>query len=604
MTEPPKRPANLFIHSRTSKEMGMGAMGKAPKERQKSIKGGKKKERWLLTRKTWRYMTDAGRKLIPEGALNRIEDVPKIESYFQEVCQKEPRFLLWRKGSYPGALGFRSNKRKKDRRIGGSCRTKSSSADEADDLRKGPASDLATIQHTGSRFDIQKLKHDFLNRLDSPSGSKLPFKPLSTTQEEESEDGQLANMLERFLNIDPEGLEEFENTSTPSQIDYQDLIDRLKQLSETYEQENRTQRSFFHKRIGADINTEGTSHTHKELYNTLNRYFSKSSNRDRIISNVLTDRKLLQNLYNDLRKTRGFGSSRFGGSYLSKPQWRVNLLHDEKYDSDDESESVETNNKIKLKAKKEQNEDDTPYVSKAAEKKPQKVFYSFGIQTDPIPDTTLLHCEEEYKKAQLKQEEEAKEASKSLSSRRRSSADNDDVSQSVSDTIKRYLRMARKKSSDQDKADRFKRINYDKNLRNIKAKNIVDSPSEDDETNKGTQTEDLWVPSYREYKTYEILSSPSDFSSCDELLSPTSKTPSTPSSPPGFLSSSQTFLSNLLHGKHDKSVAPAMQKSKSSSSVVHQGSRLVAKKIFRSRSKSQSRLQSTPSAWTPQVSSF
>uniref|UniRef100_A0A0C9QV41 Arhgap6 protein n=1 Tax=Fopius arisanus TaxID=64838 RepID=A0A0C9QV41_9HYME len=44
----------------------------------------------------------------------------------------------------------------------------------------------------------------------------------------------------------------------------------------------------------------------------------------------------------------------------------------------------------------------------------------------------------------------------------------------------------------------------------------------------------------------------------------------------------------------------AMQKSKSSSSVVHHGSRLVAKKIWRSRSKSTSRSVNQPSTWTPQ----
>lgn len=63
-----------------------------------------KKERWLLTRKTWRYMADAGRRLIPEGATNREEDLPAIEANFQEVCKKEKKFLLWRKSSYPSAL--------------------------------------------------------------------------------------------------------------------------------------------------------------------------------------------------------------------------------------------------------------------------------------------------------------------------------------------------------------------------------------------------------------------------------------------------------------------------------------------------------------------
>ncbi|XP_063911660.1 rho GTPase-activating protein 6-like isoform X3 [Zophobas morio] len=44
----------------------------------------------------------------------------------------------------------------------------------------------------------------------------------------------------------------------------------------------------------------------------------------------------------------------------------------------------------------------------------------------------------------------------------------------------------------------------------------------------------------------------------------------------------------------------AMQKSKSSSSVMHHGSRLMAKKIFRSRSKSQTRPSQATCSWTPQ----
>jgi hypothetical protein len=45
---------------------------------------------------------------------------------------------------------------------------------------------------------------------------------------------------------------------------------------------------------------------------------------------------------------------------------------------------------------------------------------------------------------------------------------------------------------------------------------------------------------------------------------------------------------------------PTMQKSKSSSSVMHHGSRLMAKKIFRSRSKSQTRPSQAACSWTPQ----
>lgn len=51
-------------------------------------------------------MTEAGRNLIPSGAHNRQEDIPKIEEYFQQICKAEPRFILWkRKSSYPGARG-------------------------------------------------------------------------------------------------------------------------------------------------------------------------------------------------------------------------------------------------------------------------------------------------------------------------------------------------------------------------------------------------------------------------------------------------------------------------------------------------------------------
>ncbi|XP_071452495.1 uncharacterized protein RhoGAP102A isoform X2 [Hetaerina americana] len=61
-------------------------------------------ERWLLTRKTWRYMADAGRRLIPEGVTgDRPEDIPRIRDHFSRLCRKEPRFLLWRKSSFPGA---------------------------------------------------------------------------------------------------------------------------------------------------------------------------------------------------------------------------------------------------------------------------------------------------------------------------------------------------------------------------------------------------------------------------------------------------------------------------------------------------------------------
>lgn len=85
-------------------------MGKKAIDKDKQKHGnGPPKERWLLTRKTWKYMTDAGRRLIPDYMQNRqhtSQDLKHIEEYFQHVCQNEPKFLPWRrKQSYPGALG-------------------------------------------------------------------------------------------------------------------------------------------------------------------------------------------------------------------------------------------------------------------------------------------------------------------------------------------------------------------------------------------------------------------------------------------------------------------------------------------------------------------
>lgn len=635
------------VSSSADSTMGSGAMGKAPKERKQK----KPKERWLLTRKTWRYMADAGRKLIPEGALNRPEDVPKIEAYFQEVCQKEPRFLLWRKGSYPGALTFRSNRRKKDRRKGGSCRTKSSSADEADDIKKATRpSDLALISHSsGGRFDIQKLKYDFLNKpppsTTSPTSSTFHRigETLASMKEEESEETQLINMLERYLTISEKGPSAIP-AGAPA-FDYQELIDKLQQhLSTVYKSVPKTPSPSTSKKTGTTegVHFEG-DHVQKSLSETLSRYYSRSTNREHVISDLLTNRKLLEGLYFDLRRTKNFRSTRTGASGYnsnSGPWSSSNLRHTDvnaKYDADDDSDSLEISGWKRLGKPVSKFRRDggpmspPPLIEIRGESQEQEPTYiDWGIQTDPIPEAILLVCDDEYKKMQAEKEQEIKDQ-RSAGYRRRSSVDNDDVSPSVSDTIKRYLRMARKKSVDSDKAvDRFKRVNYDRNLRNIKAKGEITKPGDDDGLNKGCQTIDEWILTYRDLKFDEIVfsdpdtatpigsrvtSSRSSYDAAagDDPQVPNSKQSSCPSSPPsGFLSSSQSFLSNLWHGKNQQdaktansgSVAQAaavMQKSKSSSSVMHHGSRLVAKKIFRSRSKSQTRIQTTPSVWTPQV---
>ncbi|XP_059080446.1 uncharacterized protein LOC131878482 isoform X2 [Tigriopus californicus] len=62
----------------------------------------KKKERWLVTRKTWRYMADAGKLLIPE-ALRKgkdlkaysLEEMKELDDHYQRICDQLQEFVIW-----------------------------------------------------------------------------------------------------------------------------------------------------------------------------------------------------------------------------------------------------------------------------------------------------------------------------------------------------------------------------------------------------------------------------------------------------------------------------------------------------------------------------
>ncbi|KAF6199316.1 hypothetical protein GE061_007342 [Apolygus lucorum] len=518
-----------------------------------SPSGKKKKERWLLTRKTWRYMADAGRRLIPEGSSHGREDIPKIEAYFQEVCTKEPKFLLWRKQSYPGAIGFRRNRGRRKGK-GGSCRDKTSSADEAEDLRdaaSGSSSGAGTSIGT-SRTDLRRLREEFL----FGKQLQIPFDEPSTSSQ--AREDELMGTLQHYL-----------YGGSSHTLDTDALFDKLKQHL-------------------AEITSKRQPVTVSEdcqVLEVLRRYYSRSTNRDKVISDILTDRKKLEGLYFDLRKARGFQVRSRWTTYRTAPR--------ERSGSDWENVEEETT------TGEESTVPSSPVVVE-----PDPVT-TLGTQTRLIPSSAWETIEEEVKKLKIKEAEVEKEAAKSGGGPRRSSVDNDDVSPSVSDTIKRYLRMARKKSVDSDKVDRFRRVNYDRNLRNIKGKG--EPPiSEDDGNDRGCQTDETWIEALRDLKieTVEYVDSPSSRSSfTEETMSPTSPTSPTSKS---LLSSGQSFLTSLLHGlqqdkhHHVPPGAGAMQKSKSSTSVVQQGSRLVAR-IRNSRSKSSSRVTSSAtSAWTPQ----
>lgn len=216
-----------------------------------------------------------------------------------------------------------------------------------------------------------------------------------------------------------------------------------------------------------------------------------------------------------------------------------------------------------------------------------------GTQTDPIPVNLIYQQYNEYVKQlerehaeqqlQQQQQQKANALGKSMSlgsklgastdkhSKRKSSIDNEDVSQSVSDTIKRYLRMARKKPANDNDANRFKRINYDTNLRNIVPKAEIPKPDDLqlDGNNKSTQTNDNWcevviseIKAHMSNKDIPITDFPADFlqhpspstSPSHQITSMGEMKPlfissSMPSSPTGFFHTSThkkfTFLLNF-----------------------------------------------------------
>lgn len=574
-------------------------MGKSVRRRSKKVKP---KERWLLTRKTWRYMTDAGRKLIPDGAHNRPEDLPKIEAYFQEVCKKESKFLLWRKNSYPGAIGFR--RKKWVSRKGGSCR-KAASADEVSTDTPLRPSFLALESTAPGKFDLRKMKEEFLNT-GTPTGySSYDLKMEKINEpDDETEEKQLVNMLEQYLSLSHKKTNQQTNKCDFSS---QDLLDKL-QKHVAYSPES----SYNYTPNKSISNPHVHFHVdpiQKCLLETLNRYYGQSGNREKIVSDLLTDRKALEKLYFELRKTKGFRGSRGGTGYTTSFAYGP------------QRSNYENTNTYKHYKGPSSALGVPPPLIEVQSEGTEIILRSLAVQTLPIAEDLLIKIEEEYKK-QLNEQKYDDEPIRDYKPLRRRSSLEDDISQSVSNTIKRYLRMARKKSVDTEKAEGFKRINYDRNLRNIKAKGEITKPGDDDGLSKGCQTNADWILSYRDLKfaeMYDASDIESRFSSTRSSIDTGIEdvTRSLPSSPPSA-KSSHSFLSNLLHhhGKHEKHDKPnksptvlnsttgAMQKSKSSSSVMHHGSRLVARKIFRSRSKSQTRPSQATSCWTPQVRSF
>ncbi|XP_018789223.1 PREDICTED: uncharacterized protein LOC108969128 isoform X2 [Bactrocera latifrons] len=517
----------------------------------------KKRERWLLTRKTWKYMTDAGRKLIPEGAQNCKEDVAKIEANFQQICSNEPRFILWRrKSSYPGAV----------------------------------------------RNSKQRLKH-----LLQHTGQKGPNTIEAIEKEEAHNANQVIDLLQSFLKLD-----EMCKTTTL-------LSSKTVRPDQTASPSARRPSSVRKSAANSgNITLRGPNFFALELPNDLQqlneidqllerlRRISRSAKVNEftippndITPAILQDKVLLKQIYNSLKKQqlhrvlsthstpslKGTRPNiRHSSSLSSLQNFNLNRLVKFGGSTKDQDLNLEPSHKeaiIQLRksatkltvssptitgavpknqlfsipkdtsikpmpptptprTRKPPNTLSLPALNKNSTnnvplrhvKQPQAVknFNSCGTQTNFVPLQEIKRLAEEYKN--LKQEnaslkallsftpsatddEMEKGASSTTTTSpprhhsRKSSIDNENISQSVSDTIKRYLRMARKKSVNDGNSNRFKRVNYDRNLRNIKVKGEINPPGMDEDNSKAVQTLDAWpvicLDFIRGKETYSIL---------------------------------------------------------------------------------------------------
>lgn len=596
--------------------------------KERKARGGSKRERWLLTRKTWRYMADAGRKLIPDGVqgCQRADDVPKIEAYFQEVCQKEPRFLLWRKQSYPGALGFRNRGRARRSKLG-SVRENASSADEADGGGGGGGDDvignggkapvaslLQAHPRPAGRYELERLRKDFLfggpnderGSVSAAPGSAYADTDTVTTATASASDSR--SDLVQFINDYYAG----ETAAAPIEgppLDHEELLEKLEdyiaQTKDARSVEDTMQTATMATTTTATVTTTATTteaaatttaaaechkkssrtnilesdNSQKNLLETLRRYYARSTNREKVIGDMLIDRKLLENLYFELRKTRGFlgrriavGSSSSAASSTSasavaavaaSSSSNLNLINSasswndgtRKYDrlNDYYASAGGSGGGVNNKNKKKlflPCSDKTTYRHRLPPPPLIEIedvescrYADAAVQTAPMEPAVLGLIDDENRRRLLDAEAVAASdgSSKAKGLQRRTSTDNDDISPSVSDTIKRYLRMARKKSVESDKADRFKRVNYDRNIRNIRGKGEPDI-CEGDDTNRSVQTDDSWLPVLKtvdENSGSRITSSRSSvdtgttFSGEEPLLSP-------PLSPPKSLNGNMT----------------------------------------------------------------
>ena len=117
--------------------------------------------------------------------------------------------------------------------------------------------------------------------------------------------------------------------------------------------------------------------------------------------------------------------------------------------------------------------DSTHKTALAPPTKPPPKRRSCGVQTDPLPEEYYRLVEEQKRREEeekRKREEEERLAREAEEKERKEMEELEAAM--MGDSVMRYLKMVRRnsKTSDQKKAERFRGMNYDPTLRNIKAK--------------------------------------------------------------------------------------------------------------------------------------
>ena len=304
----------------------------------------KKKERWLVTRKTWRYMADAGKLLIPESLrkgkninIYTEDDISKLEEHYQHVCDQQQDFIEWEGPRQDPRILLAGNR---------------ASRGHSGDARVAP-------EPTGPKF-----------RLVLPVGQQPPPGYIQVGR-------RTLPMGEVPLEIESSGsTQESSYVQLPSGL-------VLQELPAVY----LTERDWYARR--------------------------SSSPPD---SGVLSPEEYFHDDYYD--------------SSLQHPESGIGSGADS--------------------------------VSAGREGK----FKNMGVQTDPVPEEFFRLREEE------KRREEEERKRKEEEERLAREQEEKELEAMMGDSVMRYMKMVRRNSKQQDqkKAERFRSMNYDPTLRNIKAK--------------------------------------------------------------------------------------------------------------------------------------